>query len=243
MKRTTSLVERVADSLRTELAAGTYAEDTKLPTEAELGEIYQVSRPTVRAAIRQLDALGLVSTRHGVGTFVSPRRSVETGLEALESISDSIRRIGKTPGVHFAGKSIRLVLPDEAAAMSLSVDEKIIEIRRTILADGEVVAYSYDLLPLSITDGEPNLEVLQGSLFRYARDELSIQPAYARAELHAVTSRHVAWGPDAHEHNLFLLLNQHHYTADDVLFMFSRTYFVEGRFTFQLTRYAPNFYH
>ncbi|MGO1661743.1 MAG: GntR family transcriptional regulator [Canibacter sp.] len=240
MTRSRTLVGRVADSLRTEVAAGTYAPGSKLPSESQLSEIYKVSRPTVRAAIRELDAIGLIKTRHGVGSFVSSPNAVESGLERLESISDSIRAIGKTPSTDYASKSIRLAMPEEAALMEIGVNEEILEIRRTISADGEVVAYSYDLLPLKISKAPHKLAEVDGSVFKFLEQELGIYPAYARSEIHAVTSRHVAWGEDAHDHDLFILLNQRHYSRDDVLFLYSRTYFIEGRFAFNLTRSTPS---
>jgi GntR family transcriptional regulator, transcriptional repressor for pyruvate dehydrogenase complex len=42
----------------------------KLPSENELCTSFGVSRVTVRAAIQQLEILGLVETKHGDGTFV-----------------------------------------------------------------------------------------------------------------------------------------------------------------------------
>jgi GntR family transcriptional regulator len=43
----------------------------RLPTEIELSEAYQVSRNTIREAIRRLTSQGLVETRQGQGTFVT----------------------------------------------------------------------------------------------------------------------------------------------------------------------------
>lgn len=43
----------------------------QLPTEIELSEAYEVSRNTIREAIRRLTSQGLVETRQGQGTFVT----------------------------------------------------------------------------------------------------------------------------------------------------------------------------
>lgn len=42
----------------------------RLPTEAEIVRAFGVSRTVVREAMSQLQAAGLVETRHGIGTFV-----------------------------------------------------------------------------------------------------------------------------------------------------------------------------
>jgi len=65
----TSLPEQLAELIKETLAGGKYQDGEKLPSEKELAEQYGVSRLTVRAAIERLNALGLVETRAGEGTF------------------------------------------------------------------------------------------------------------------------------------------------------------------------------
>ncbi|MDQ6670255.1 MAG: FadR family transcriptional regulator [Chloroflexota bacterium] len=51
------------------LSRGLQAGDA-LPTEIELARVLRVSRNSLREAIRSLQTLGVVETRHGLGTFV-----------------------------------------------------------------------------------------------------------------------------------------------------------------------------
>src|SRR6266567_3874865 len=64
------LYKRVADELRTQILAGTYPAGRRLPAERELGETFNVSRPTVREAVIALELQGLVEVRVGAGVFV-----------------------------------------------------------------------------------------------------------------------------------------------------------------------------
>jgi GntR family transcriptional regulator len=64
---------RVADDLRERIHAGEFAPGSQLPTETELRAGYQVSRNTIRDAIKNLVSLGLIETRPGRGTFVATR--------------------------------------------------------------------------------------------------------------------------------------------------------------------------
>ncbi len=236
MAQRTTLVDRVSSDLRAELSAGTHQPGTRLPAESQLAEQFGVSRPTVRAALRELEAMGLVRTQHGVGTFVIERPSVKAGLERMDSITDSIRATGRDPGMIYASRLVRHVLPDEAGIMGLPGQASVLELRRTILADGEVVAYSYDLLPVEILPEGFDHSTLSGSLFAFFRQDLGIEPHHGWAEVHAVSSEHVGWGPEASAHTLFVLLNQLHYDAWDRLLLYSRTYFIEGRYNFTIFR-------
>ena len=62
---------RAADVLlsqiKRDIIAGKYPEGTRLPTENEMAAQLNVSRPTVREALRLLEAEGLISTRPGPG--------------------------------------------------------------------------------------------------------------------------------------------------------------------------------
>ncbi|MDQ0614071.1 GntR family transcriptional regulator [Microbacterium sp. W4I4] len=234
--RAGSLVAKVTQELRSSIASGDFAAGSKLPPENELSARFEVSRPTVRAAIRELAVLGLVQTTHGVGTFVVDKPTVRTGLERLSSITESIRATGRNPEVVFASRLIREVLPEEADRMDVPGDTSVLEIRRTILADGEVLAYSYDLVPASLLPEEFDVDDVDGSLFHFARETLNRAPTTAVAELHAVESGYVGWGPGATSHRLFLLLSQMHRDSSGELVLYSRTYFIEGRYAFFVVR-------
>lgn len=79
----------------------------RLPTERDLAEQFHVSRNSVREALRELDLLGLVESRHGEGTFVrvpgpaelmAPFRSViELSMPAADSVMEF--RMAFEPGV------------------------------------------------------------------------------------------------------------------------------------------------
>lgn len=235
-ERKPSLSKRVADKLSTSIATGEFKPGERLPTEFELAEKLGVSRTTVRAAINEMAALGLVHTTHGVGTFVIDRPIVQAGLENLDSITDSIRAGGRTPGMNYVARIKRPILPDEAKTMEMDVDTEVLELRRTIYADNEVMAFSYDLMPTSFLPKDFDVESLDGSLFAAMQEDIGVIPHHSVAHIHAVHSEHVGWGPEAKNHNLFVLLNQRHFDASNMLLLYSRTYFIEGRYEFTMYR-------
>ena len=66
-----ALNDRVYDFIVSQIAVGTYALNSRLPTEMQLAETLSVSRPVVRQALRRLREDGLVTSRQGAGTFVT----------------------------------------------------------------------------------------------------------------------------------------------------------------------------
>ncbi|MDR2096618.1 MAG: FadR family transcriptional regulator [Treponema sp.] len=72
-----SLRVQVYTQLKEKLTRGVWKIGERLPSESELCAQFGVSRVTVRAAIQQLEILGLVETKHGGGTFVRDFSSIE----------------------------------------------------------------------------------------------------------------------------------------------------------------------
>ena len=63
-----------------------YPAGTRLPSEQQLAQRFEVSRNTVRGAIRSLSIFGLLRSINGSGTFVSERANVILEAQALASI-------------------------------------------------------------------------------------------------------------------------------------------------------------
>lgn len=63
--------ERVVLHLERLIESGELKPGDRLPPERELARQVGVSRPTVRAGLRSMSALGVVESRHGAGTFIT----------------------------------------------------------------------------------------------------------------------------------------------------------------------------
>ena len=83
---------RIYSDILNRILEGEYREGSRLPTEHALAERFATSRPTVREALAQLRADGIIATRHGSGTTVIRRPDPDVRRFApLETLSD-IRR-------------------------------------------------------------------------------------------------------------------------------------------------------
>ena len=67
---------QIAEAIRDAIVSGTLIVDERLPSEAELAEKFNVSRPTVREALKRLAAQNLIRTQRGAtgGAFVNRLR-------------------------------------------------------------------------------------------------------------------------------------------------------------------------
>ena len=90
------LYVRLAQSLGDGIASGRYSVGSLLPTEAELGQTFGVSRYTVRQAIQHLRQQGLVSARKGVGTRVEARRRKSSYTHAFHSLAELLQYASQT---------------------------------------------------------------------------------------------------------------------------------------------------
>lgn len=71
------MYRQVADDLASAIQAGRYQPGMPIPSLNEIAEIYGVSRPTAKSAIRRLAQMGVVTIKGGDYTRVRRRREVE----------------------------------------------------------------------------------------------------------------------------------------------------------------------
>jgi DNA-binding FadR family transcriptional regulator len=98
----TRVAEEVADRIRVLMLDGTFPPGQPLPSERHLAERFGVSRGSIRDALRTLETIGLVETRHGQGTFplelsverlVAPLASVMAYRSDLQTELLDVRRM------------------------------------------------------------------------------------------------------------------------------------------------------
>lgn len=114
--------QRLSEGLRSGLMSGRFAQNEKLPTEAELAREFGISRQTVRRAFQDLVSEGLVYRVPGRGTF--PGRFLRRG--------HYVRSIGAVEDLQaFAATEMEILRPmelvrDEVAAAKLGLDSKVV---------------------------------------------------------------------------------------------------------------------
>lgn len=97
----------VAERLATGIAEGKYPVGSLLPSEGELCAQFNVSRFTVREAVKRLQSLGLVDTRQGTGTEVLSRRPLGGRfVYSFDSVQDFRQSVGQSRLIDISSKEV-----------------------------------------------------------------------------------------------------------------------------------------
>jgi GntR family transcriptional repressor for pyruvate dehydrogenase complex len=85
-----NLADRVARRIREMIQTGGYAKGDRLPSIMEMARRFQVGHPSVREALKRLQAIGVVEVRHGSGVYVT--RSHDVLLLAAPDYSGQVTK-------------------------------------------------------------------------------------------------------------------------------------------------------
>ena len=240
-----TLTDIAEQELRQAIARGTFRPGTQLPTEAELCQMLGVSRTVVREALRVLEEDGLVTRRHGVGTFVRDRPILKN-LNLNFGTTEMISSAGLVPDTsHLA---LRSETADAEIAQELRVapGTPVLIVERVRTADGRPVVYSLDVLPESVLQDanfDPQLFRTQ-SLYNILQTSLGQVIEYGIARLLPVSAPdYVAEKLALPAGALTMYIVQTDYSAGDQPLVYSREYHLPDAFDFIVWRRGPTRLH
>lgn len=177
--RSTPLYLQIAANLKQHIIAGEWREGEAVPSERELCALTDASRVTVRKAIEELIAEGLLSRRQGSGTFVN--RVIETKNDVLGSFSDEAAARGGTPGTIWIVRTVARPTEDEANILKIGRDIEVIRLGRVRLLDGEPLAIEHAVVPKRFL---PPIDEVEGSLYK-AFEAMGNRPVGGTQSIHA----------------------------------------------------------
>jgi len=133
-----ALWRQIGHALEAEITGGQRKPGTRLPTEAELSARFDVNRHTVRRAMEELEARGVVRIEQGRGSFVA-EDVLDYRLGPRTRFSENLRRQNREP----AGRILRVAeVPADASvaeALGLRRGRPVVLAERLGLADGRPV--------------------------------------------------------------------------------------------------------
>jgi DNA-binding GntR family transcriptional regulator len=185
------LPDVVRSDLRRAIIEGEFPPGSKLPNEETLCTRFNVSRITLREAVRGLIEDGYVIRRQGAGTFVTSGPTLRNSLDTNFSYTEYL----ESTGIKVSKKVLDAVRtePDGEVAVDLNLDrdDEVVVVRRVRIAGKKPAIYSVDTLPADIIDVKRDAKSFSQSLYKllssrghdidHARSILT--PAIATAEM------------------------------------------------------------
>lgn len=187
-KSSQPLYQQLAETLRQLMASGKIGAREAMPAERELAATYQVSRDTVRKAIRLLEEQGMLYSDHGRGTFAAPE-AVRQMSRFLDSFSEDTIKRGGVPGQSIVAMETVAASMAIASLLHMQPDEPLLRIKRVRLMDGKPVGLqeSYLRLPAGALLEQQELEK-GGSLYRILIEKFGIKPSESLESVGAVAA-------------------------------------------------------
>jgi GntR family transcriptional regulator len=142
------LYHQAARVLEEAIEDGRLPRGSKLESELDLAERLGISRPTMRAAIKQLVDKGLLMRRRGIGTTVAPR-PVRRAV-ALTSLYDDLKESGREPTTRVLNFEETPCPPEIAEHLGLGPTAPVLRFDRLRLADSDPIALMHNFVPVGL---------------------------------------------------------------------------------------------
>ena len=160
--------QQLARYLAHSIRSGLLQPETQIPAERDLAEYADVSRVTIRKAVANLVAEGLIEQRRGAGSFVLPSApKLQQSLSSLVSFTENMIARGKTSTSVVLEQGLFVPLPEELMTLGLATGERIARVRRLRSAGGVPMAIENSALPEDIL---PRPERVTTSLYAILRE-------------------------------------------------------------------------
>ncbi|MBI1835176.1 MAG: GntR family transcriptional regulator [Burkholderiales bacterium] len=178
----TPLYLQLANKLANGIHNGYWQPDEALPSERMLAETLEISRVTARKAIEMLCERGLLTRKHGSGTYITPK--LEQPLSRLTNFSEELRQRGFMPGSQWLSRDTGVASPEEILSLGLSPHSVVSRLKRLRTADNVVMAIESTTIPNQYL---PNPKLVTDSLYGYL--ELNnVAPTRALQHIRAVSA-------------------------------------------------------
>jgi GntR family transcriptional regulator len=173
--------------LREVIETGRYKKGEKLPSEVELSKMCGVNRNTLRQAISELTAIGLLRKEKGTGTFVDAPAPLQLRhrLERITSFTDLMRESGIVQKTKILKKGFETARDDVAKALFLGSNNRVIVVHRVRAGDGTPLIYEESYLPYDKFKGILDMN-LTGSMYKIMSQHFDVVLARSKQTISSI---------------------------------------------------------
>jgi len=179
------LHRQIRQQLRARILDGSYAPNSRMPSEAELGAIFGVSRITVRQALSDLQKEGLIHRIHGKGTFVAKPKAFQN-ITHLQGFAEAMGAMGYE--IVNDLRRFRFVPAEDAVARKFGLDigDTVTEIHRVRFLNRQPVSLEITWLPEHIGRQLENADLVTRDIFLILENDCEIPLGHADLSIESI---------------------------------------------------------
>lgn len=178
------LYAQIKEVMKDRILDGDYDIHERLPSESQLMKLFGVSRITVRQALRDLHAEGMVFSVQGKGTFVSRPKAVQD-IQRLQGFGEAMAPQGYETSTRVVGVQEVRATQEVADALQINQSSKVIELTRVRLLNREPISIDNSFFPLSIGEKLQGRDLTQ-DIFPLLENEFGISLGHADLKIEAI---------------------------------------------------------
>ena len=170
--------------------------DNKLPREEALAEMLGVSRITIRQALNDLAAEGIIFRRQGRGTFVNvDSLNIKVTFSPCMELTQMIKKSGYAPSVRLL--NIQKVKREEeiCSLLQMQPDEQLVGAEKLFLADDKICAFCRDYFGMNLIGGEEAFDMFskyEDSIYKYIYELSGEKAQWDKVEIDTVNPAEIA---------------------------------------------------
>ncbi|QJP09455.1 GntR family transcriptional regulator [Pseudomonas multiresinivorans] len=228
------LYSQLKEILRTRILDGTYPPLSRMPSEAELGKAFEVSRITVRQALGDLQKEGLIFKIHGKGTFVAKPKAFQN-VSTLQGLGESMTQRGYE--VINRLRSFKTVPANAQVAARLRVaeGESVVQIKRARLVNRELVSMEITWLPEAVGKRLEKADLVSRDIFLILENDCALPLGHADLAIDAILAdAELARALEVEEGSPVMRIERLTHTADGAPLDYEHLYYRGDAFQYRL---------
>lgn len=174
--------QHIYQILKEQIVEEKYLVGDFLPSENDFKEYYQVSRDTIRKALKLLQEEGFIETVQGMGAQICRQAHFDFPVSQLTSYQEIV----KASGLQSETNVIRLekITIDEKGAKKTGfpLHRLVWKVSRQRVVDGITSVLDIDYMDRELISGLTK-EIAQRSIYQYIEEDLKLQIGYAKKEI------------------------------------------------------------
>lgn len=225
------LYKLVANKIKEDVITSSLSGGEMIPSEVKLAEEYDVSRVTVRRAIKLLIDEDLLYSVQGSGTYVKDKK-MEYNIFKIQSFTTEMMELNTDFTNEILDFQLTIPLPHVKDLLGLSNDEKIFFVKRLRYVNDEPYILEESHLPAKLFP-ELSMDIMKKSLYKHLKNKgYQIKDRQSEIEPTMPEKNVVDLLQIKSDAPIFLMKNLSTF-QEDIIFEYTKLYFNPYKYTFR----------